>query len=181
QCLLVGHSLGALMAAAYSDLANRRATEFVLISPALGYRGTSNPQSSQVRERRLSALRNQGIEGMAANLPNRLLSDQADNRARETVRNIAMQLTPQGYTQAVELLCGEDIERYQLPITTTRVYCGEHDIVTTPEQSRQYAERQGLPFALISNAGHACYVEQPQAVANHIFDAQTKFRTAAGA
>lgn len=179
QCLLVGHSLGALMAAAYSDLAHRRASSFVLISPALGYRGAANPQSVQVRERRLAALREQGIEGMAANLPNRLLSAQADDLARETVRNIALGLNPQGYTQAVELLCGDDIARYDLPVTSTRVYCGEHDIVTTPEQSGEYAQRQGFPFTLIADAGHACYVEQPGSVAKHILDAHKKFQASA--
>jgi len=179
RCFLVGHSLGALMAAAYSGLLDQRAEGFILMSPALGYRGDQNPQSGQVRERRLAALRDQGIEGMAANLPNRLLTDQANDAARETVRGIALRLRPEGYTQAVELLCGDDINRYAPPASVTRIYCGEHDIVTTPEQSRDYAQRHGFPFQLISRAGHACYVEQPAAVARHILDAKTEFQTSA--
>lgn len=179
QCLLVGHSLGALMAAAYSGLAGQKASGMLLISPALGYGGTENPQAAQVRDRRLSALHELGIEGMAENLPNRLLTDQAGQKARETVRRIALRLQPEGYTQAVELLCGDDINHYAPPATTTRVYCGEHDIVTTPEQSRQYAQRQGFPFALIPGAGHACYVEQPKAVAAVILEAQALLKVSA--
>jgi len=179
NCLLVGHSLGALMAAAYAQLPDKKASRFVLISPALGYRGDQNPQSAQVRERRLAALQEQGIEGMAANLPNRLLTEQAGSAARETVQRIAMRLRPEGYTQAVELLCGDDINRYALPVALTRVYCGEHDIVTTPGQSGDYARAHGLPFALIANAGHACYVEQPEAVARHILEARTQFQVSA--
>lgn len=164
QCLLVGHSLGALMAAAYSGLPRQRAAAFVLISPALGY-GARSAQAAQVREKRLAALNTLGIEGMAQNLPNRLLTEQAGEAARDMVRGNALRLRPQGYTQAVELLCGDDIDRYSPPTDATRVHCGEHDIVTTPQQSSQYAQRHGYPFALIPGAGHACYVEQPGTVA----------------
>ncbi|MDX3893094.1 alpha/beta hydrolase [Pusillimonas sp.] len=170
QCLLVGHSLGALMAAAYSGLPHHRADRFVLMSPALGY-GARGEQARQVRDKRLAALRDLGIEGMARNLPDRLLTGRAGEAARETVRGNALRLRPEGYAQAVELLCGDDIDRYTPPVEATRVYCGEHDVVTTPRQSREYAQRHGFPFALIAGAGHACYVEQPEAVAACISEA----------
>lgn len=172
QCLLVGHSLGALMAAAYSGMPHHRAAGFVLMSPALGY-GSRGAEAAQVRDKRLATLRDQGIEGMARALPDRLLSGQAGDAAREAVRRNALRLRPEGYAQAVELLCGDDIDRYSPPARTTRVYCGEHDIVTTPRQSREYAQRHGFPFSLIAGAGHACYVEQPEAVAARILEALT--------
>lgn len=167
QCLLLGHSLGALMAAAYGSVPKHRARGFVLMSPALGY-GSRSGLSVQMREKRLAALDDLGVEGIARNLPDRLLSTQAGDVARETVRRNALRLHPQGYRQAVELLCGDDIDRYELPVDATRVYCGEHDIVTTPQQSMEYAQRHGFPFALIEGAGHACYVEQPQRVASYV-------------
>ncbi len=170
QCLLVGHSLGALMAAAYSSLPTQRAAAFVLMSPAIGY-GARPEHARQVREKRLAALHELGIQGMAQKLPDRLLSGQAGEHAREAVRHNALRLRPEGYAQAVELLCGDDIDRYAPPAGACRVYCGDHDIVTTPEQSGQYAQRHGFPFALIAGAGHACYVEQPDETARTILDA----------
>lgn len=169
QCLLVGHSLGALMAAAYSSVPQQRVREFILMSPALGY-GAQAGRSAQVREKRLAALSDLGIEGMARNLPDRLLSAQAGDAARETVKRNALRLHSEGYKQAVELLCTDDIDRYSLPAGATRVYCGEHDIVTTPQQSGDYAQRHGFPFALIKGAGHACYVEQPEEVASYVLN-----------
>lgn len=171
RCLLVGHSLGALMAAAYSGLAARRAAGFLLISPALGYQGARSDQAAKVRSKRLSALHELGIEGMANKLPDRLLTAQANEAVRDTVRGNALRLRRQGYTQAVELLCGGDIDCYSPPADQTWVYCGDHDIVTTPEQSAEYAQRHGFLFALIPDAGHACYVEQPNKVAKIILDA----------
>src|SRR5690606_12977054 len=102
---------------------------------------------------------------------NRLLTEQAEDSARDTVRNNALRLQPAGYTQAVELLCGDDIDRFEPPKDRTLVYCGDSDIVTTPEQSAQYAQRHGFPFALIPQAGHACYVEQPHEVARILLEA----------
>src|SRR5690606_20464592 len=113
--------------------------------------------------------------GMARNLPNRLLTEKADDAAREAVRGNALRLRPEGYSQAVEMLCSDDIDRYSPPVDATRVYCGEHDVVTTPQQSAQYAERHGFPFALIESAGHACYVEQPEAAAKVIQQALLPF------
>lgn len=175
RCLLVGHSLGALMASAYGGLADpeQRVAGFVLMSPALGYQGARSAHADQVRNKRLAALKELGIEGMANNLPERLLTKQADDKARQVVRANALRLRPQGYMQAVELLCGDDIDRYALPKGRSWVFCGEHDIVTPPEQSAEYAERHGLPFALIPAAGHACYVERPNEVAEILIDALT--------
>lgn len=172
-CLLVGHSLGALMAAAYSSLNDQRAEGFVLLSPALGYKAAGHAQADQVRRRRLGALSQLGIEGMAKNLPDRLLTATAGYTARQEVRRNALRLNKQGYTQAVELLCGDDIDRYRLPQNRCRVYCGEHDIVTTPQQSAAYAQRHGFPFALIPGAGHACYIERPDIVAERLLEAMT--------
>lgn len=174
KCLLVGHSLGALMAAAYSSLPASRAEAYVLISPALGYQGARSSQAPRVREGRLKALEELGIEGIARNLPDRLLTAKAGELARETVRNNALRLHRAGYTQAVELLCGDDIDRFEPPQDRTWVYCGDSDIVTTPEQSARYALRHGYPFALIPQAGHACYVEQPHEVARILLEAAAK-------
>lgn len=175
RCLLVGHSLGALMAAGYSSLPAAKAFAYLLFSPALGY-GASE-RASVVRQGRLENLENKGIEGIAQALPARLLSSGASAEQRQAVSDNARRLNVAGYRQAVELLCGDDINRYTaIQPDNTRVYCGDKDIVTTPEQSQAYAEQHGLPFGLVANAGHACYIEQPKAVADLILKALDDFR-----
>lgn len=165
--LLVGHSLGALMAAGYSHLPQARASAYVLFSPALGYGGSARAVS--VRQGRLDNLEQKGVRGIAEALPERLLSKHATPDQRAAVTANALQLNPQGYRQAIELLCGDDIHQYTaLTAANAQVWCGDLDEVTTPGQSSDFARRAGLPFGLITQAGHACYIEQPEQVAEKI-------------
>lgn len=171
RCLLVGHSLGAMMAVAYASLPGSAAYELLLISPAMGYGGPEPARPPEVvRQGRFAALQQKGIEGMAQALPSRLLTARATVAQRERVVSVARQLSEHGYRQAVEMLCGDAIQNYPAPKVPTRVFCGDQDVVTTPAQSEDYARYLGAPFGFIHDAGHACYIEQPLRVAALIRD-----------
>lgn len=181
RCLVVGHSLGALMAAAYGSLAGQRAAHVVLISPALGYQYEGKKHLAvSVRAKRLQTLEEKGIDAMARTLPDRLLTADATLEQRASITRNALRLNAGGYRQAVEMLCSEDIARYALDASRGQVLCGDHDIVTTPEQSADFAHRAGLPFALVQGAGHACYIEQPERVATALGDALERLGERAG-
>ncbi|WP_218511516.1 alpha/beta fold hydrolase [Variovorax sp. dw_308] len=167
--VLVGHSLGALTAACAarpgSPLASR-IRRLVLISPATGYGAPSRAEASQrVRTQRLDTLAQVGIAGMAAQSAARLLSSGASEQARQWVRWNMARLNVSGYSQAVELLCGGDLLADLPPAMPVRVACGALDVVTTPQSCAEVADQCGVPLELIASAGHASYVEQPQAVA----------------
>jgi len=182
DCVIVGHSLGALMAAAHAAGSPRPGRAYVLLSPALGYGGGERLRTAeQVRAKRLAALRGQGIAGMAAALPDRLLAAGASQAQRQLVRDTALQLNEIGYAQAVEMLCSDDIERHALDASRAWVYCGDLDVVTPPDQSEAYARGHGLPFGLIPGAGHACYVQWPDEVARLIRDVSSGVATKADA
>jgi pimeloyl-ACP methyl ester carboxylesterase len=170
ECVLVGHSLGALMAAAYVASGARVARRTLLASPALGY-GTPSKQARarEIEQERLGALHTLGIDGMARR-PSRLLSQHASQADRAWVQWNMQWLDPAGYTQAVHLLCGDDIGGYlaAAPKEGISVSCGALDVVTTPEASRAMAQQFALPFQLMDAAGHACYIEQPTAFAARI-------------
>jgi len=166
SCVLLGHSLGALMAAAFAQQYPAHVRALLLASPAIGYGDT--PRADEIRQNRLAGLQ-QGIEVLAEHLPERLLSANASAAQREQVRDVARQLHTRGYAQAVEMLCSENLYRHAPLSIPTRVCCGEHDIVTPQQQSRACADHLGAPFKLIANAGHACPVEQGAALA-HILE-----------
>lgn len=171
--VLVGHSLGAMMAAAYATVDATVLERLLLISPARGYGVQARlAQGAQVTRDRLSTLGELGIHGMATQRSARLLSAAASPAQRDWVRWNMAQLNAPGYTQAVHLLCGDGIENYAQPAARLRgkVWCGAADTVTTPEDSRTVAAAYGLPFGLIEGAGHACYVEQPGAAAAAILN-----------
>jgi len=164
---LVGHSLGAMMASAYAAAHPATLDKLVLLSPARGYGQAARlEQGAQVARERLSTVGELGVHGMATQRSARLLSGNASTAQRDWVRWNMAQLNLPGYTQAVHLLCGDAIENYALSgavCAVASIHCGSADNVTTPDDCRLVAERHGLPFALIDQAGHACYVEQPSA------------------
>lgn len=165
SCVLVGHSLGALTAAAAARV-DARIQQLVLISPAAGYGAPAREEARRkVRAERLAALDELGIAGMAAQRAGRLLSDNASELARQWVRWNMARLNDGGYRQAVELLCNADLLADLPPPMPVRVACGTRDLVTTPEACAQVARQCGVPLEPIADAGHASYVEQPQAVA----------------
>lgn len=178
RCTLVGHSLGAMTAAAYAQAYAGTLERLLLVSPARGYGCAARlAHGAQVAHERLSTLGEIGIPGMATQRSGRLLSNHASAEQRDWVRWNMAQLHPAGYTQAVHLLCGDAIENYA-PAGMTNlpgaVWCGAEDAITTPEDSLAVAAQFGLPFHLIAQAGHACYVEQPEAVAHAILNRTTK-------
>ncbi|CAG2147108.1 2-succinyl-6-hydroxy-2, 4-cyclohexadiene-1-carboxylate synthase [Cupriavidus campinensis] len=170
--LIVGHSLGALMAAGYAAHAasDMQPASFLLLSPALGYGAPGNEtKSREVSAQRLEALDTLGVDGLAQRGPTRLLSPAATPDAQAWVRWNMRRLHPDGYRQAVALLCGDDIDEYLADASRPmHVGCGAQDVVTTPAASSALAGRFQFPFHLIADAGHACYIEQPQAVAQRV-------------
>lgn len=168
RCVLVGHSLGALMAAAAARDAARggRFAALILLSPAQGYGAAARAaDAARVREQRQRSLAELGIAGMAEQRSSRLLSPGASPEARAWVRWNMARLHEGGYRQAIELLCGGDLLADLPPPMPVRVACGALDEVTPPTACAQVAERCGVPLHGIEAAGHACYVEQPAAVA----------------
>lgn len=167
DCVLVGHSLGALMAAAYIAGGDGRARRTLLADPALGYGAPAKRERAlEVEAERLGALRTLGIEGMAGKR-SRLLSEHASEAHHAWVRWNMQRLDTDGYTQAVHLLCGDDITGYldAAPKQGGAVACGALDVVTTPEASEGLARQFDFPFTSVAAAGHACYIEQPAAFA----------------
>ncbi len=170
-CLLVGHSLGALIAAGFARQTDAcQVQQLVLISPAGGYGAPAKvEQQAQVRQDRLAALADKGVAGLAAQIDRRLVSPDAPEAVRQWVRWNAAQMHAAGYAQAVELLCGSDLGRAVgvLPMPV-QVWVGDGDVVTPPAACAAWAQRLTAPFATLDGAGHASPVEQPVIIAQKL-------------
>ena len=176
RCTIVGHSLGALMAAAFAHgTGGARVQRLVLLSPARGYGAPGHEAARRATlTQRLDDLRTLGVAGLAARSPERMLTPAASDDARKWVRWNTARLNPAGYTQAVQILCADDITRYAPLAMPVEVHCGDGDIVTPPQVCRDVAATFAAPFTLIAQAGHACAIEQPDAVAALIARAAAK-------
>ena len=174
RCLLVGHSLGALMAARLACSATEANSglieQLVLISPAGGYGAPAKAeQQAKVRQGRLASLAEKGVAGLAAVIDQRLVSAEAPESVRAWVRWNTARMQPQGYAQAVELLCGSDLGqaagKLSMPV---QVWVGEHDVVTPPAACKVWSELLGADYGTLAAAGHASPVEQPVAIAQKL-------------
>ena len=167
RCVLVGHSLGALMAVPAVRDADRRVAALALISPARGYGSAVRvADGERVRAQRLQTLAELGIADMAAQRSARLVSDRASFESRAWVQWNMARLHERGYRQAVELLCGSDLLAELPAPVPVHVACGALDVVTPPAACAEVAQAAGVTLHLIPDAGHASYVEQPAAVAH---------------
>ena len=175
RCILVGHSLGVLIAARFAVVSPRRIAALVLISPALGYgaeKGGALPPSVASRIEELDRL---GPEKFAAARAPGLLADpaalpdvlQAVERAMAAIRR-------PGYDQAARLLAGgrllDDAAKLEV---ATAVLVGAQDRITPPANARRvfdalHGPSQRRVYREIPAAGHAVCQEQPAEVARAI-------------
>lgn len=169
RCVLVGHSLGAITAAAFSRLDPQRVSRLVLLSPARGYGDPARDiQRQQIRAKRLNILDTLGILEMAAQRSSAMLSPRPSPKALAWVRWNMSRLNQHGYRQAIELLCGDDLLRHAPLAVPCEVHCGEADTITAPESCLTLAKALGASFNLVADAGHASPIEQPSVVAGRL-------------
>lgn len=175
DCILVGHSLGAIVAGAYVSrgitAGHFPVRRLVLLSPAQGYANDGDTQREAVRTHRLGLLETVGIDGMATKRASALLSDAASLEMREWASWNMRQVTPAGYRHAVGLLCDSNLLSGVAPEMPVDVRVGNHDTITPAIKGQRIAHAWRASFGLIEGAGHACHIERPMDVAGIVREA----------
>ena len=167
---LVGHSLGALMAARAARLKPERVRRVVLLAPANGYGDASPEERERVRHTRLDNLQRLGPQGMAQARATAMLTPDARPDWIDAVRETMAQIHPGGYTQAVHLLVGgclsDDVRALSMPVL---VASGDADTVTPPAACDRVAQAAGVARLGLGPVGHACPL-QAAALVNALLD-----------
>jgi pimeloyl-ACP methyl ester carboxylesterase len=162
EAIVLGHSLGAIVAAAWCAGVKRRARGLLLASPARGYASASaEVREAKVRER-VQMVEAAGVEGMARERAAALCAPQASAQAVAAVRDNMARVTPGGYAQAAWMLSHEDLMTHLADVPPPlAVLCGELDRTTPPAACERIANDTGAPFVRLQGVAHACYVEDP--------------------
>lgn len=164
RCVLVGHSLGAIIAGSFAASAPERVAGLLLISPAAGYGAASKAVRESKRDARLKMLHELGPQGLARERSANMVSHHADEAAREWVRWNMARIVPEGYAQATQLLANADlaadIARFHGRIA---VAVGAEDAITPPAACERIAQAADVSLQVMPRAGHAGYVESPAA------------------
>ena len=174
RIVVIGHSLGALIAARFAATRASRTQALVLVSAAAGYgapRGAPLPASVA---RRLTDFERLGAAEYARARAPRLLADPAGRLDLcLSVEQAMAALKLPGYLHAVRLLgCADIFQDVRSLAVPTLVACGACDAITPPEHVRRIAEavpvamraRRETPV-LIDAAGHALPQEKPDELA----------------
>jgi len=169
RCVVVGQSLGAIMATALARLAPGRVAALALASPASGYGVAPGQPLPEKVAARIEDLRRLGPEGLATARASRLLTGGASRQARAIVHTAMAEVVPAGYEQAVRLLAGADLARDVAQVRVPMlVLWGDQDVVTPPADCARIADaaaHAGLHAtrAQIAGGGHAFATELPAA------------------
>lgn len=163
--VLVGHSLGALMAASAARLQPGRISQLVLLAPARGYGDACKAERDRVVQGRLANLQQLGPEGMARARASAMLSPGAPPALQEAVRETMAQIDPTGYAQAVKMLgqgrLAHDLGHWPGPL---QIASGEADTITPPAACDALARDVAQTRISLGPVGHACPLEAAEAV-----------------
>jgi pimeloyl-ACP methyl ester carboxylesterase len=167
---LVGHSLGALMAAAATLQQPGRVKRLVLLSPARGYGEASEAERESKLSTRLATLHKLGPAGMAAARAAAMLSPEATPEMVDLVRETMAQIDVEGYSQASRMLSTGtlDTDLGQVSVDLA-VASGSADTITPPAGCADVAHRKHLPWVDLGPVGHVCALEAAQRV-NELLD-----------
>jgi pimeloyl-ACP methyl ester carboxylesterase len=175
RCVLVGHSLGCLIAARFALVSPPRVAALALISPALGHGAEKGAPLPQSVARRIEELDRLGSATFAATrAPNLVADPSARDDVVKAVERAMADVRRPGYDQAARLLAVSRIldDAAKLDVPTT-VMVGTQDRITPPANVRRVFDalpQRSHPHAYreIPDAGHAVCQEQPGEIARVI-------------
>ncbi|MEM5367297.1 alpha/beta fold hydrolase [Paraburkholderia azotifigens] len=160
RCVLVGHSLGAIVAGSFAASHAQRVAGLLLLSPAAGYGAAPEEVRASKRDSRLAMLAELGPRGLADQRSANMLSPHADAASRDWVRWNMSRIVPHGYAQATHLLANadlaSDVAKFERRIA---VAVGAEDTITPPSSCERIALAARTRLQIIPRAGHAGYIE----------------------
>ncbi len=173
---IMGQSLGALFAGAFTSLYPERVRSIVLMCPALGYKTLANGSLPEGLTKRLADYESEGASAFAAARASRLVHDPLRKPdVVEVVRASMAAISSSGHAQAAHALAQGDL------ITAAASWphrvlllAGANDVITPLAGTDQlFSVLRARPrkadireqLHIISDAGHAVFLEHPAEVA----------------
>lgn len=170
RSVLVGHSLGALMAMSYAKQNSADVVALILADPALGYGRADTDLRERKLADRIAMFERLGPEKLGEERGPNLLSASAPPHAVRAVCETMSKVRADGYLPAARMLATGDLLAdaggFSGPVL---VMCGAEDTITPPSDAAKVVSAiPGSRYCEIPGAGHASYIEQPELFATEI-------------
>lgn len=160
---LVGHSLGALIAAGFASEHPGKVNKLILVNPAQGYGEFEQAKQDEVANVRPKLLRELGGTEMARQRSSALLFD-ASNDKVALLEKVMEDITIEGFEKSSRLLAHDSIHHYLATIDKpVDLIYGTEDGITTPKIMFEIAARhKNITLHAIDAASHLSYLDQPE-------------------
>ncbi|MCC6006178.1 MAG: alpha/beta fold hydrolase [Rhodobacteraceae bacterium] len=185
RAMVIGHSLGTLMGAAFARAHPDRVERLILAACAQGQRAAPGGKQPDKAAARLDDLARLGPRAFAeARAPRLLHRPDADPAVTGRLTDTMAAIDPAGYGQAVRMLASGDLAADCAALSVpTWVMVGAQDIITPVAQSRQAHQALPAPWrrglTVLPGLGHALLQEGPEACAELVAAiARESFRAA---
>jgi pimeloyl-ACP methyl ester carboxylesterase len=164
--VLVGNSLGCLLAGAYAAAHPERVRSMILLGPAGGWGGAPPAEREEKLRARLRQLEELGPQGLAEQRSPTLLAAGSSPAALELVRWNQRRIRPQGYRQATHCLANsrlvEEARLFRKPVL---VACGTEDTITPEAGCKAIAAAYPRgEYHPLPGIGHAPHIEAPERI-----------------
>lgn len=160
---IVGHSLGALIAAAFASEYPEKVNKLILVNPAQGYGEFEQAKQDEVANMRPKLLQELGGAEMARQRSGALLFD-ASNDKVALLEKIMERITMEGFEKSSRLLAHDSIHYYLAKIDKpVALIYGTEDGITTPKIMFEIeARHKNISLHAIEAASHLSYLDQPE-------------------
>lgn len=161
KIILVGHSLGALQAAAFQALYPEHVEALVIANVAQGYKGFDVQKQQEVYAKRPKMLQELGALGMAQSRGPHLVAHATDD-VLALIAQVMQNISLGGFRQASYLLAYDAIQSYlNLKQQHIHVIKGMADGITPPQGIQALVTHFQLNHCYeIEDAGHLSYLDQ---------------------
>ena len=164
KAVVLGHSLGGLVAACAAALHPQRFVRLLLTACSSGHATYEAEKRESLLRTRLSAFSGGDATAYARTRVANVLSESPDLAVFEEAVQVMSRIKLPGFHQATRMISQADVLRYLPSITApTRVICGTADRVTPLELNRKIAAAiRGADLVAIEKAGHWAFLEYPR-------------------
>ncbi|KAK8152132.1 3-oxoadipate enol-lactone hydrolase [Phyllosticta citrichinensis] len=167
RAVVIGHSMGAIVAAHLAAKHAERIVAAVLIGPVY-------PSSAvtAVFEKRIAAVEAENaMDAMANSIPAAATAASASSLARAMIRELLLAQSPAGYVSNCRVIAAARPPAYPHVKVPTLLLAGEEDKSAPLESTMRMYEELGAEskrLVVLSKVGHWHAIEAPEAVANAI-------------